>query len=158
FLFQLDNTFMSRNEGVNARDEIKVYSQEKGVTAEEYFVQFEQLARKAGYDESIHWSYLQTEIEQGVWNVIINQMYSNKDGVPDNYTEYKDQVITLDNLKRQRMEQEARNKPSNEKKTPATTGKAHSPQGGPSQQAAPATTTTTTPAPGKTYGGLGQPM
>jgi hypothetical protein len=80
------------------------HSSDKAVrTAEEYFQDFDQLARTAGY-QSGHDDVLTKYLHEQVKTSIIDKIY-NAGKLPKKYKDWKEAILNIDGLERRRIEQ-----------------------------------------------------
>ncbi|KAH7905936.1 hypothetical protein BJ138DRAFT_1017000 [Hygrophoropsis aurantiaca] len=148
------NSFVDSNAEKMARNEIENLKQNSR-PAEEFFIEFEQIARRAGYSVTSPDSnaFICSLIERNI-NQRIHTMVYQMENVPSTYAEWKRVVIKLDEQQRRLREfNTARN-------TGAATSQKSAKTGGDGQKTSgsgagvPATKTST----GTTFGGQGQPM
>ncbi|EGN94825.1 hypothetical protein SERLA73DRAFT_77557 [Serpula lacrymans var. lacrymans S7.3] len=79
--------------------------QEKNQTAQEFFMKFEELRRRAGYDIRRNELFIITLIRNNINGPLIKQIiYSGN--IPRTYVEWKTRIITNDQLWRDQMENE----------------------------------------------------
>lgn len=99
FLEALDKTFKDANFRLNAQTRLEALKQGSH-TADEYFVEFEQLMVQAGFKTGgDHEQYLISRIEQGLNYRLVERVYDS-DSLPASYEDYKDKVINIDNMQR----------------------------------------------------------
>jgi Retrotransposon gag protein/Zinc knuckle len=145
---KLKDSFGDPNERRNMQNALDALRQGKK-TAEEYFLEFDQLAFRAGYATG-HDEELIRILEKNIIPSLIDKVY-NADTLPSTYQGWRSKIIALDQLARRREVQRQANRTfwSDRRdmvlvpKTvdrPTTSGKP------------------STPNVGKVYGGLGQPM
>ncbi|EGN99824.1 hypothetical protein SERLA73DRAFT_159969 [Serpula lacrymans var. lacrymans S7.3] len=92
------------HEEERARYEI-IYKKQGTLTAQEFFVKFEELRRRAGYDVKRNEQFLITLIRNNINGPLIKQIiYSGN--VPTTYTEWKTRIVTNDQLWRDQVENE----------------------------------------------------
>jgi Zinc knuckle/Retrotransposon gag protein len=134
--------FGNQNKKPNAENQLAQMRQSTR-TAEEYFQEFDQLVRTAGYQQN-HDDVLVKYLHEQVKTSIIDKVYSSGQ-LPTSYQEWRAAIINIDGLERRRAEQK----------------KAWSmqhPQKLPSPGSYPKTTTEKRTGTGVTYTGQGQKM
>ncbi|EGO00858.1 hypothetical protein SERLA73DRAFT_151496 [Serpula lacrymans var. lacrymans S7.3] len=100
----LKDHFADTHEEERARYEI-IYKKQGTLTAQEFFVKFEELRRRAGYDVKRNEQFLITLIRNNINGPLIKQIiYSGN--VPTTYTEWKTRIVTNDQLWRDQVENE----------------------------------------------------
>jgi hypothetical protein len=100
FKKELDASFKNQDEKSEAQIRLERYTHDKGVSAEEFFLHFEQLWKRVGFKKKEHEGYLISQIERAVWDQIIDAIYYSNSELPKDYDSWKDQVIKIDNLRR----------------------------------------------------------
>jgi hypothetical protein len=101
FLRGLDKAFTNPNAERAAQSELEMLRQDRR-TAEEFFFHFEQAARKAGYREG-HEGYLISLLERNMNSALVDKVYQSTP-LPQEYGEWKEKLIELDQLWRRREE------------------------------------------------------
>ncbi|EGO04193.1 hypothetical protein SERLA73DRAFT_148812 [Serpula lacrymans var. lacrymans S7.3] len=100
----LKDHFADTHEEERARYEI-IYKKQGTLTAQEFFVKFEELRRRAGYDTRRNEQFLITLIRNNINGPLIKQIiYSGN--VPTTYIEWKTRIVTNDQLWRDQIENE----------------------------------------------------
>ncbi|EGO03523.1 hypothetical protein SERLA73DRAFT_149802 [Serpula lacrymans var. lacrymans S7.3] len=100
----LKDHFADTHKEERARYEI-IYKKQGTLTAQEFFVKFEELRRRAGYDVKRNEQFLITLIRNNINGPLIKQIiYSGN--VPTTYTEWKTRIVTNDQLWRDQVENE----------------------------------------------------
>jgi Zinc knuckle/Retrotransposon gag protein len=142
FEAQCQAIFGDQNKKPNAENQLAQMRQSTR-TAEEYFQEFDQLVRTAGYQQN-HDDVLVKYLHEQVKTSIIDKVYSSGQ-LPTSYQEWRAAIINIDGLERRRAEQK----------------KAWSmqhPQKLPTPGSYPKTTTERRTGTGVTYTGQGQKM
>jgi Zinc knuckle/Retrotransposon gag protein len=142
FKVQCQSIFSDQNKKQNTENQLTLMRQ-GAKTAEEYFQEFDQLVRTAGYQQNhddVLIKYLHKQVK---WS-IVNKIYSSSH-LPNTYQEWRSAIINVDGLDRRRAEQ---------KKTMST----QHPQKVTSPGSFPKATTEKRTGTGVTYTGQGQKM
>jgi Retrotransposon gag protein/Zinc knuckle len=142
FETQCEAIFGDQNKKPNAENQLAQMRQSTR-TAEEYFQEFDQLVRTAGYQRN-HDDVLVKYLHEQVKTSIVDKVYSSGQ-LPTSYQEWRAAIINIDGLERRRAEQK----------------KAWSmqhPQKSPSPGSYPKTATEKRTGTGVTYTGQGQKM
>jgi hypothetical protein len=90
------STFSDKNRKSNAENQIALLKQ-GGKSAEEFFQEFDQIARIAGNNDTHHDDVLIKLIRDAVHAHIIDSIY-RQDPLPADYAAWKTKIITIDNL------------------------------------------------------------
>ncbi len=141
FEAKLTKSFGDPNEHRNAQDSLDSLRQGKR-TAEDYFLEFDQLARIAGYATG-HDDELIRVLEKNVNPSLIDKVY-NAETLPTTYDQWRTKIIALDQLARRREMQRQINRSFWSDKKDFRPVARQMEKSSPSE--------------GKTYSGAGQPM
>jgi Zinc knuckle/Retrotransposon gag protein len=142
FEAQCQAIFGDQNKKPNAENQLAQMRQSTK-TAEEYFQEFDQLVRTAGYQQN-HDDVLVKYLHEQVKTGIIDKIYSGGQ-LPTSYQEWRAAIINIDGLERRRAEQKR-------------AWSMQHPQKSPSPGSYPKTTTEKRTGTGVTYTGQGQKM
>jgi hypothetical protein len=102
FEMQCESIFGDQNKRPNAENQLALL-QQRTKTAEEYFQEFDQLVRTAGYQrnhDNVLIKYLNKQVK---WN-IVDKIYSSGH-LLNTYQEWRSAIINIDRLDRRRAEQ-----------------------------------------------------
>jgi hypothetical protein len=102
FYRKCDEAFGDQNKRANAEHQLALLRQ-SNKTAEEYFQEFDQLARTAGYHRN-HDDVLIKYLCEQVKTSIIDKIYAIG-RVPTRYKDWKEAILNIDGLERRRAEQ-----------------------------------------------------
>lgn len=98
FAKELEATFAEKNKKQTAQQELVSFCQ-AGRTAEEFFQQFDQLCRKAGYHTG-HDEFLIELIKTAVHESLVRKVFS-MEKLPDTYALWKEKILLFDKAERQ---------------------------------------------------------
>jgi hypothetical protein len=101
FRESLEDTFGDPNEPQTAQHRLETLKQNKKTT-EEFFLEFDELAKKAGYKNG-HDEYLVSLLEKNLNQSLVDRIYQ-AENLPSNYKGWKDKATALDRLWRRREE------------------------------------------------------
>jgi hypothetical protein len=102
FYAKCEEAFGDQNKKANAEHQLALLKQGNR-TAEEYFQEFDQLARTAGYQRG-HDDVLVKYLNEQIKPSIIDKIYA-VGKLPKRYKEWKEAVLNIDGLERRRAEQ-----------------------------------------------------